>query len=244
MLKKEYIVNRKKFILDSIKKEYKKSRTIDSYERQINYYNDELCKKELIIQTNIEKVDNIMIVAHPDDETIFGFNELYNNENWLLIVCTNSVDGRIGITRKDIPGLIQMSKDYNFNLVVIEHFDCWETVKDDRFDISVYKHLKRYLTKQKWQKIITHNKDGEYGHPQHILVHRMVSTILFNNDVNYTHFKVFDFSDDITNDISLVKRNLRKYYLMGGSLSSINCDKVYYKDIVPINYDIMNIICI
>ena len=94
------------------------------YERQLKYYKNEICKKELIIQTNIEKVENIMIVAHPDDETIFGFNELHNTDKkWLLIVCTNSIDGRIGLLRKDIPGLIQMSKDYSFNLVVMEHFD-------------------------------------------------------------------------------------------------------------------------
>ena len=75
MLKKEIIVDRIKQRLDIYKKnknwiEY----SIDMYERQLKYYKNEICKKELIIQTNIEKVENIMIVAHPDYETIFGVN--------------------------------------------------------------------------------------------------------------------------------------------------------------------------
>ena len=246
MLKKEIIVNRIKNNLDIMKKKSILPRTTISYEKQIKYYKDELCKKELIIQTNIEKVENIMIVAHPDDETVYGFNELYNDESWLLIVCTNPNDGRIGIIRKDMPGLIQMSKDYNFNLVVIQHFDYNEyRITDARFDISVYNHLKKYLLKQNWHSIITHNKNGEYGHAQHILVHHMVSNILYNNNVSYRDFKVFDFSDNVLNTISLelVKNNLLKYYLLAGNLLEFSSDKVYSKNENPVNYNMINLLC-
>ena len=246
MLKKEVVVNRNKDILDFYVKKYSnKKDIINRYKRQIDYYKDELCKKELIIQTNIEKVDNIMIVAHPDDETIFGSKELHNGK-WLLIVCTNSMDGRIGVIRKDIPGLIQMSKDYKFNLAVIQHFDMYEEkILNARFDITVYNYIKEYLLKQSWNKIVTHNKDGEYGHKQHILVHRMVSNILYNDDIVYNEFKVFDFNDTINNDHLIVKSIINKYYLMGGNnLLELRCDKVCTKDELPMNYDMTNILCI
>ena len=246
MLKKEIIVNRNKKELDIYKKYYSnKKGIINRYERQINYYKDELCKKDLIIQNNIDKVENLMIVAHPDDETIFGMNELYNKENWLLIICTNSMDGRIGLMRKDIPGVIQMSKDYNFNLVVIQHFDMYEKIVNTRFDITVYNYLKEYLLKQKWRKIITHNKDGEYGHPQHILVHQMVSNILFNNNVSYIEFKVFDFNDNVSNDITIVKNNILKYYLCNpDQVNNYNCVKAYSRKTKPSNYDMTNLLCV
>lgn len=246
MLKKEVVVNRNKAILDIYINKYNhKINLLDRYKRQIDYYNDELCKKELIIQTNIEKVDNIMIVAHPDDETIFGSKELHNGK-WLLIVCTNSMDGRIGIMRKDIPGLIQMSKDYKFNLVVIQHFDMYEEkIINTRFDITVYYYIKEYLLNQSWNKIITHNKDGEYGHNQHILVHRMVSNILCNNNILYNKFKVFDFNDNVNNDHLIVKSIIKKYYLMeGNNLLELRCDKVCIKDEIPVNYDMTHILCI
>ena len=101
----------------------------------------------------------------------------------------------------------------------------------------------KYLLKQEWQKIITHNKDGEYSHDQHILVHRIVSTILFNNNVNYKDFKVFDFSNDILNDISLPEKNLRKYYLLKGNLLEFNSHKVFTRKEEPMNYDMTNVLC-
>jgi len=233
MLKKEIIIDRIKNRLNIYKKMSVLDKySIDLYERQLNYYKNEICKKELIIQTNIEKVENIMIVAHPDDETIFGFNELHNTDkNWLLIVCSNSMDGRIGVTRKDIPGLIQMSKDFSFNLVVIEHFDIFEEkIINARVDKKVYNYLKKFLLKQEWNKIITHNKDGEYGHTYHIIVYRMVSNILYNNKVCYKTFKVFDFDDKNNNNYLNVKKIIRKYYLMGGNyLLELKCDKVFTK---------------
>lgn len=247
MLKKEIIVDRIKTRLDIYKKNKKWIEySIDMYERQLKYYKNEICKKELIIQTNIEKVENIMIVAHPDDETIFGFNELHNTDKkWLLIVCTNSIDGRIGLLRKDIPGLIQMSKDYSFNLVVMEHFDISEErIINARFDKKGYNYLKKYLLKQEWNKVITHNKDGEYGHSYHIIVHRMVSNILYNNPVRYKKFKVFEFDDKNNNDYLIVKRIIKKYYLMGGDdLLELKCDKVCTKMEEPINYDMTNVLC-
>ena len=217
MISSKMMVDRNKSILHYYKTKHSNEKgIIMQYERQLNYYNDKLYKNELIIQTNIEKVNNIMIVAHIDDETIFGKNELHNGK-WLLIVCTNSVDGRVGLMRKDIPGIIQMSKDYNFNLIIIQHFDMYEDkILNTRFDIIVYNYLKKYLSKQKWNKIITHNKDGEYGHTQHILVHRMVSNILYNNTIIYNEFKVFNFSDEVINNVLPIKDILNKYYLLQG----------------------------
>lgn len=250
MLKKEILINRVKYIGDVLKKEanvYGKGDIIKlhkNFEIQLKYYKNEICKEKLIIQTNIEKVENIMIVAHPDDETLFGMNELYNNENWLLIVCTNSRDGRIGLLRKDIPGLIQMSKDYKFNLVVIQHFDLYEEkFINARFDIKVYNYLKKYLLKQKWNKVITHNKDGEYGHSQHIMVHRIVSNILYNYPDNYKMFKVFDFNDKIKNDHLIIEKIIQKYYLMKCNILQFKADKVFFKNEEPVNYDMVNILC-
>tara|TARA_B100000925_G_C21974562_1_gene459447 strand:+ start:300 stop:1037 length:738 start_codon:yes stop_codon:yes gene_type:complete len=245
MISSKIIVDRNKSILQVCKQKYNYEKNmISRYERQINYYKDELCKKELIIQTNIEKVENIMIVAHADDETIFGSKELHNGK-WLLIICTNSMDGRVGLTRKDIPGLIQMSKDYNFNLIIIQHWDIYENIINTRFDITVYSYLEKYLMKQSWDSIITHNRDGEYGHAQHILVHRMVSNILYNNDIIYKTFKVFDFSDEVSNDHLIVKKIINKYYLLkGDNLLDLKCDKVCTKDEVPVDYDMRHVLSI
>ena len=246
MISSKILVDRNKNILQLYKQKYNNKKNIISrYERQINYYKDELCKKELIIQTNIENVENIMIVAHADDETIFGSNELHNGK-WLLIICTNSMDGRVGLIRNDIPGLIQMSKDYNFNLIVIQHCDMYEEkIINVRFDITVYSYLEKYLMKQSWDSIVTHNRDGEYGHTQHILVHRIVSNILYNNDIIYNTFKVFDFSDEVTNDHLVVKNIINKYYLMeGNNLLDLKCDKVCTKHEVPVDYDMRHVLSI
>ena len=75
MISSKILVDRSKQLLQIHKQKFKNEKgVIDRYERQINYYKDKLYKNELIIQTNLENVENIMIVAHADDETIFGMN--------------------------------------------------------------------------------------------------------------------------------------------------------------------------
>jgi len=100
----------------------------------------------------------LMIVAHPDDELIFGGAELIKHGSEYKVLClTNksnkirskefeSVMKKLGVSSWEI-------LDYEDTLTPTEEFD-----------------LKDIINFKSWEKIVTHNPIGEYGHPQHKLV--------------------------------------------------------------------------
>ena len=117
----------------------------------------------VIYINNITDVHNLMVVAHPDDEIIFGGNVVLNN-NFLVIYCTNDFK-RIEIIR-------ELSKDYNFNAIILSHIDCPH--KDMIFDNELIAFLLDHIQHNKYNMIVTHNKHGEYGHIQHVLIHKII----------------------------------------------------------------------
>ena len=112
----------------------------------------------LYTPTKYKNTYNLMLVAHPDDELIFGGQELIENANY-KVVC--------------------VSTDYNyrrrleFELVMkrlgISDFELWEY--EDRFhnpfSEDMVSDLETVIREKSWHKIVTHNPIGEYGHSHH-----------------------------------------------------------------------------
>tara|TARA_Y100000741_G_scaffold362744_1_gene349327 strand:- start:340 stop:1011 length:672 start_codon:yes stop_codon:yes gene_type:complete len=117
---------------------------------------------------NITHCNKLMIVAHPDDEIIFGGYDLFTETNWLVIFCTND------FTRQHM--ICSCSKYFKYNTILLKHAD--GDIKDIRFHKELYNFLHTIINQQKWDTIVTHNSDGEYNHIQHIQVHKMVSNIV------------------------------------------------------------------
>ncbi len=132
---------------------------------------------------NNNKVKNLMIVAHPDDEIIYGGYDLLKEEKWFVVYCTNAFD-RINMVKKT-------SSLWNFNSLILHYID------SDRapvlFHYNLYVNLQNIIKGTKWKNVITHNSTGEYGHPQHIKIHKIVSNIIYNIDINDKpkNFKIF-----------------------------------------------------
>lgn len=159
-----------------------------------------------------------MVVAHQDDEVIFGGYDLFSNNKFLVIYCTND-NKRINMVKN-------LVKDKKFNAMIFHHID------------SINENI--LFSKKLYDE---YNLSGEYGHIQHILVHQMISNILFETK-NRTVFKVF--YDDIeldTKNRETKTRIMNKYY-------NFACDtyqKYYnYKSIViePMQYDLEKILFI
>jgi hypothetical protein len=195
--------------------------TCNFYKNQKKHYNNKLFLEENTIYfENINNPENLMIVAHPDDEIIFGGNELFNGEKYLVIYCTNDFK-RINIIKK-------ISHDKKFNAIIYCHVD--SVNKNMLFSIKLYEDIKFIIKENNFKKIITHNSDGEYGHIQHILVHKMISNILC--DINYNGIFMI-FHDNKENDINAynIKYNImNKYY-------NLICDNyVKYYNLICDNY--------
>ena len=119
-----------------------------------------------------KNVDNLMIVAHPDDETLWGSEELINNK--YLVVCITC--GTNKKREKEIEAALKISKD---KLIVLDKPD---KVRGKRSDWKHYKkqieyELKYVIKKKKWNTIVTHNPEGEYGHIHHKITSNIVTKV-------------------------------------------------------------------
>ena len=100
-----------------------------------------------------------MIVAHPDDELVFGASELINYGSEYKVVCISNPNNKNRISE--------------FNKVMKELNVCsWEVLdyEDTLYPTQTYDQIDIIVNSRKWEKIVTHNPVGEYGHPQHKLI--------------------------------------------------------------------------
>lgn len=118
----------------------------------------------------IKDIDKVMIIAHPDDETIWAGNHILNNK--YLIVCITNGNNRV--RRKEFFTAMEMSGNYG---VMLNYPDNPKRIKNNwrgvkrgiRQDIAYILHAK------KWSQIVTHNPEGEYGHIQHRFTSMLVT---------------------------------------------------------------------
>jgi hypothetical protein len=74
-----------KYLLEKI---YNRKETIDYFVKQKSFYNKSL--NVFNYTRELDKIPkNVMIVAHFDDEILFGGEELIKNNDYLIVVCTN-----------------------------------------------------------------------------------------------------------------------------------------------------------
>ena len=142
------------------------------------YKDNNLLSKYLIKIQNIKDDNklNLMIVAHPDDELLWGGQMLLDYPNWMVICITNGND----ITRKN--DFIRVMNKINAKYEIFNFIDSYDYVNpvfwNDKIKEQIRLELNRIVNKNNYNMIITHNKDGETGHIHHKLLHELVTEIV------------------------------------------------------------------
>jgi LmbE family N-acetylglucosaminyl deacetylase len=135
----------------------------------------------------------LVIIAHPDDETIWmGGTLLKNKESWDTTI--------ISLCRKDdadrAPKFKKICKEYGANCHISNLDD--ETMEDISSE-EVTERIKNYAKKE-YDYLFTHGKNGEYGHKRHIDVYKAVNKMLKNKTLKAK--KVFYFAYNKKGDFS------------------------------------------
>jgi hypothetical protein len=129
----------------------------------------------------------LIIVAHPDDETIWcGGTILQNKTKWdltILCFCRKSDLDRA-------PKFKKVCKLYNAKSIILD----FEDDKMNNISMNQYLNELKKFSKQKFDLILTHGKNGEYGHKRHKEVHKAIKQGIKNKILSTRKLFLFSYN--------------------------------------------------
>ncbi len=119
----------------------------------------------------LDDADNLMIVAHADDDLLWGGMHLIKDK--YVVVCVTC--GTNELREKEFEHAMRLTNDSFLSLGYIEvvngHAANW-----DKIYSTIDAELGKIVNYKNWKTIVTHNPDGEYGHRHHRWVSNMVTS--------------------------------------------------------------------
>lgn len=172
-------------------------------------------KYKLLFKNNY-KYKNLMVVAHPDDDLLFGGTELMKDD--YVVVCVTC-----GTSKTRLKEFKRMMNYFEDEYITLGYPDLVEGKKSewtDEYD-SITRDIKNIINLKEWDKIVTHNPDGEYGHIHHKMTNRIVTGLTndksklyyFNKTYSTKYYKENNISKTLDEEMCNKKRELfDKYY--------------------------------
>lgn len=131
-------------------------------------------KKESI-KTDYKKLkldgnEKLMIVAHPDDEMLWGGSKLIEDDFVVVCVTCGGVPKRV----KEFQTVMEKTND---KYIMLDYPDKVNGKRSDWKDCydDITKDIENILKLQDWKEIVTHNPEGEYGHVHHKMTNQIVT---------------------------------------------------------------------
>lgn len=119
----------------------------------------------------------LVVTAHPDDETLFAYSYLVEND--CLVVCLTNKSNPV---RSKEFGLAAQYLDTEY-----EMFDFPDVWDGDFPQEEVSNIIKDYLSTGLFDRVLTHNEVGEYGHTQHKSLYQIADSLVSNNLYTFGH---------------------------------------------------------
>ncbi len=135
--------------------------------------------------------NKLMIVTHPEDETVWGGVHLLQDN--YLVVCVSC-----GFKTEKEENFIKVLEKTNDKVVMLGYSDKYLIRRDY---INVKKRIKKILKYKDWDLVVTHNPDGENNNLEHKQVSEIVSGLEIDNLYyfgKYYNKKQLDKMDKVT----------------------------------------------
>ena len=147
------------------------------------YYYD--LNKPYVIDKDFSKLDlsgvnKLMVVAHPDDELLWGGLHLIDDD--YLVVCITCGPNKVRVNE-----FISVMNETNDKYILLGYpdktngeRDNWNSSRD-----GITKDLKEIINLKDWDLIVTHNPQGEYGHQHHKMTSQIMTQVVEDKDKLY-----------------------------------------------------------
>ena len=149
------------------------------------------------------EVDKLLIVAHPDDEVLWGGFNLLLQPGWFVVCASHANDP---IRSREFYKTMSFCNATKYIMYdVKEKYTEDEDESDEMFYDTPFEKGLQELSKKPWKLVLTHNERGEYGHEHHRTVHRLVKKYF---PMSHT----FGIGKRLTESQLELKRNLLVFY--------------------------------
>ncbi len=148
----------------------------------------------------------LVIVAHPDDETIWmGGTLLKHKDSWDMTI--------ISLCRKNdkdrAPKFAKVCESYNARCFMSDLDDSEKGYFKKISEEEIISRVKKFIQGESFDYIFTHGENGEYGHIRHKEVHNAILKML--KDRILIAKKVFFFSYSKKGELACVNTNADKF---------------------------------
>lgn len=161
-------------------------------------------------------VDKLLIVAHPDDEILWGGINLLVQPGWFVICATHLNDP---VRSKEFFRTMSFA-----NVTKYVMFDSKDEYTEDEDEADAaflgtpFENALKQLSGKQWKLVLTHNERGEYGHEHHRAIHRLVMKY-------FPEAKTFNVGQHLKPPAVELKRALLQYYEKTQDI----CKKIFNK---------------
>ena len=142
------------------------------------HYNIERLDESEIKHVQNTEARKLMIVAHPDDETIWGGMHLLQDDYFVVCITNGYNNERSEEFKKVLEATGSDGIILNYPDKVFDKRDDWELVMD-----NIIADIKTIIDRGDWELIVTHNPKGEYGHAHHKMTSAIVTGICERDDI-------------------------------------------------------------
>lgn len=131
-----------------------------------------------LTKIDLKKYKKLMIVAHPDDEVLWGGAHLIEDDYVVVCITCGSKRGRLNEFKR-------VMKETDDSYIALGYPNKTRGERNDwsNYYDNIKKDINMIINSNDWDLVVTHNEVGEYGHIHHIKTNKLVTELY--NDGNY-----------------------------------------------------------